>query len=168
MAGIDPKQALTRLADPVAVGPSLLWRAGNIRTPGTVAKVNLVLSALPRFTAAGDDARLLRGRILIATGIDAMERAHDAAKFGRLPAEPMLEATIPSLADPSLIEGAAPGTHVMSVIVGAHAAHAPRHDLGRVARGARRPRRQDPRWLRAGSGGLGRRPTGHHPGRPRT
>jgi phytoene dehydrogenase-like protein len=30
---------------------------------------------------------------------------------------PMLEATIPSLADPSLIEGAAPGTHVMSVIV---------------------------------------------------
>ena len=27
----------------------------------------------------------LRGRIVIATGIDAMERAHDAAKFGRLP-----------------------------------------------------------------------------------
>jgi len=117
VAGIDPKQALTRLADPVAIGPSLLWRAGNIRTPGTVAKVNLVLSALPRFIAAGDDSRLLRGRILIATGIDAMERAHDAAKFGRLPSEPMLEATIPSLTDPSLIEGAVPGTHVMSVIV---------------------------------------------------
>jgi len=117
VASIDPKQTLTRLADPVAVGPSLLWRAGNIRTPGTVAKVNLVLSALPRFTAAGDDARLLRGRILIATGIDAMERAHDAAKFGHLPAEPMLEATIPSLADPSLIDGAAPGRHVMSVVV---------------------------------------------------
>ncbi|MFL5675162.1 MAG: phytoene desaturase family protein [Chloroflexota bacterium] len=117
VAGIDPKRALTRLADPVAVGPSLLWRANNIRTPGTVAKVNLVLSALPRFTAAGDDARVIRGRILIATSIDAMERAHDAAKFGRLPDEPMLEATIPSLADPSLVEGAEPGTHVMSVIV---------------------------------------------------
>jgi phytoene dehydrogenase-like protein len=117
VAGIDPKLVLTRLTDPVAVGPSLLWRAGNIRTPGTVAKVNLVLSALPRFSAAGDDARVLRGRILITTGIDTMERAHDAAKFGRLPDEPMLEATIPSLADPSLIDGAAPGTHVMSVIV---------------------------------------------------
>jgi phytoene dehydrogenase-like protein len=117
VAGTDPKRALTRLADPVTVGPSLLWRADNIRTPGTVAKVNLVISALPRFTAAGDDARVLRGRILVATGIDAMERAHDAAKFGRLPDEPMLEATIPSLADPSLIEGAASGTHVMSVIV---------------------------------------------------
>ena len=48
VAGIDPKRALTGLADPVAIGPSLLWRAGNIRTPGTVAKVNLVLSGLPR------------------------------------------------------------------------------------------------------------------------
>jgi phytoene dehydrogenase-like protein len=116
VAGIDPKQVLTRLADPVAVGPGLLWRAGNIRTPGTVAKVNLVLSALPRFTTAGDDDRLLRGRIVIAPGIDAMERAHDAAKYGRPSDIPILEATIPSLADPSLVEAAAPGTHVMSVI----------------------------------------------------
>ena len=83
VAGIDPKQVLTRLADPVAIGPSLLWRAGNIRTPGAVAKVNLVLSRLPRFTAARSMTRLVRGRILIAPGIDALERAHDAAKFGR-------------------------------------------------------------------------------------
>ncbi len=117
VAGIDPKRALTGLADPVAVGPSLLWRAGNIRTPGTVAKVNLVLAGSPTFPAAGGDARLLRGRIVIAPGIDAMERAHDAAKFGRPSDEPIMEATIPSLTDPSLVEGAAPGTQVMSVIV---------------------------------------------------
>jgi phytoene dehydrogenase-like protein len=107
------------LADPVAVGPNLLWRAGNIRTPGTVAKVNLVLAKLPSFPAAGDDATLLRGRILVTPGIDAMERAHDAAKFGRLAHELILEATIPSLVDRSLVEGAEAGTHVMSVIVGA-------------------------------------------------
>jgi len=117
VAGIDPKQVLTRLADPVAVGPSLLWRAGNIRTPGTVAKVNLVLAGLPRFAAAAGDDALVRGRILIAPSIDGLERAHDAAKFGRLSDSPVMEATIPSLADPSLVEGAAPGTHVMSVIV---------------------------------------------------
>jgi phytoene dehydrogenase-like protein len=117
VAGIDPKQVLTRLADPVAIGPSLLWRAGNIRTPGTVAKVNLVLAAVPRFTAAGDDDRLLRGRILITPGIDHLERAHDAAKFGRPSDDPILEATIPSLVDPSLVDGAAAGTQVMSVIV---------------------------------------------------
>ena len=76
-----------------------------------------MLAGLPRFTAAGDETRLVRGRILIAPGIDAMERAHDAAKFGRPSDPPILEATIPSLADPSLVDGAAPGTHVMSVIV---------------------------------------------------
>jgi len=117
VGGIDPKRLLTGLADPVAIGPSLLWRADNIRTPGTVAKVNLVLAGLPVFPAAAGDARLLRGRILIAPGIDAMERAHDAAKYGRYSDAPMMEATIPSLADPSLVEGAAPGTQVMSVIV---------------------------------------------------
>ena len=118
VAAIDPKQVLTRLADPVAVGPSLLWRAGNIRTPGTVAKVNLALSGLPRFSAAGDDPRLTRGRILITPGIDAMERAHDDAKFGRFGSEPILEATIPSLVDPSLVEGGPDGAHVMSIVVG--------------------------------------------------
>lgn len=117
VAGVDPRQVLTKLADPVAIGPGLLWRAGNIRTPGTVTKVNLVLSGTPRFTAAADDERLVRGRILIAPGIDELERAHDAAKFGRLSDSPVMEATIPSLADPSLVDGAAPGTQVMSVIV---------------------------------------------------
>ncbi len=117
VAGIDPKQVLTRLADPVAIGPSLRWRAGNIRTPGSVAKVNLVLGALPRFSAAAGDDALIRGRILITPGIDPLERAHDAAKFGRPSDHPVMEATIPSLADPSLVDGAALGTHVMSVIV---------------------------------------------------
>jgi phytoene dehydrogenase-like protein len=118
VSGIDPKTTLTRLCDPVAIGPSMLWRAGNYRTPGVVSKVNLVLNALPRFTAAGgDDETLLRGRIVVAPGIDAMERAFDAAKYGRVSEAPVLEATIPSLVDPSLVDGAAPGTHVMGVIV---------------------------------------------------
>ena len=118
VSGIDPKQTLTRLVDPVAVGPSLRWRAGNIRTPGMVSKVNLVLSGLPVFPAAnGEDDHLLRGRVVVATGIDAMERAFDAAKYGGIPERPVLEATIPSLADPTLAAGAPAGTHVMSVVV---------------------------------------------------
>lgn len=116
VSGLDPKRTLVDLVDPVALGPSLGWRAGNIRTPGVVAKVNLALTKLPVFPAAAGDESLLRGRIVVAPGIDAMERAFDATKYGRWSEAPILEATIPSLADPSLIEGAPAGTHVMSVI----------------------------------------------------
>jgi phytoene dehydrogenase-like protein len=118
VAGIDPKQLLTALVDPVTVGPSMRWRAANIRTPGPVAKVNLVLDGLPAFPAADGDDRLLRGRIQVnTTSIDAMEHAFDASKYGRIADAPVLEATIPSLVDPSLVEGAPDGTHVMSVLV---------------------------------------------------
>ena len=117
VSGVDPKRTLVGLVDPVALGPSLGWRADNIRQPGVVAKVNLVLRALPAFPAVGDDgAQLLRGRILLAPGIDAMERAFDASKYGRISEEPVLEATLPSLMDPSLVEGAKAGTHVMSIL----------------------------------------------------
>ncbi len=46
VSGVDPKSTLTKLCDPVAIGPSMLWRAGNYRTPGVVSKVNLVLDRL--------------------------------------------------------------------------------------------------------------------------
>jgi phytoene dehydrogenase-like protein len=118
VSGLDPKRTLVGLVDPVALGPSLGWRAGNIRQPGVVGKVNLVLARLPVFPAAGaDGAALLRGRIVVAPGIDAMERAFDASKYGRLSDEPIVEATIPSLVDPSLVEGGEPGAQVMSVVV---------------------------------------------------
>jgi phytoene dehydrogenase-like protein len=107
VAGNDPKQVLTELVDPVVIGPSLRWRAANIRTPGTVAKVNLVLADLPAFSAAGTGAeaeQLLRGRIVIAPGIDYIEHAFDASKYGQISPAPFLEATIPSLIDPGLLD----------------------------------------------------------------
>ena len=116
VSGADPKRTLLDLVDPVALGPSLGWRTANIRTPGVVAKVNLGLGLLPKFPAAGGDERLLSGRIVLAPSVDAIERAFDASKYGRWSETPILEATIPSLADPSLVAGAPAGTHVMSVI----------------------------------------------------
>ena len=57
---------------------------------------------------------------MIGPSIDDVERAMDAVKYGHVAEEPVLEATIPSLADPSL---APEGKHVMSVVFQA----APRH-----------------------------------------
>ena len=107
-----PKTTLTELVDPVVVGPHLRWRAANIRTPGTVSKVNLALSGMPAF--AGADPERLSGRIVIAPSIDYLERGYDATKYGRMSEEPFLEATIPTLVDPTL---APEGTHVLSVLV---------------------------------------------------
>jgi len=116
-SGLDPKRTLLGLLPPLELGPNLRWRAGNIRQPGRVARVNLGLSALPAFPAAGqreEAVRRLRGRILVgATGIDDMERAFDASKYGRVSDALLLEATIPTLVDPSL---APDGGHVMSVV----------------------------------------------------
>ena len=119
-SGIDPKRTLLGLVGAPALGPSLAWRAGNVRVPGTVAKVNLALARLPAFPGVSNGAEgVLRGRIVIAPGIDALARAHDASKYGRISDEPFLEATIPSIVDPSLVDSANPlrARHVMSILV---------------------------------------------------
>lgn len=111
VSSADPKRT-ARLCDPVAVGPNMVWRTGNIRQPGATARVNFALSGLPAFH--GGDAQRLAGRITIGPSIDDVERAMDAVKYGYVSEEPVLEATIPSLTDPSL---APEGKHVMSVVL---------------------------------------------------
>jgi phytoene dehydrogenase-like protein len=111
VSAIDPRQTL-RLCDPVELGPTMTWRGEQIRQRGATAKVDLALGGLPTF--AGADEERLRGRIVIGPSIDDVEHAMDAYKYGHVADSPMLEATIPSLADPSL---APEGKHVMSVLV---------------------------------------------------
>jgi phytoene dehydrogenase-like protein len=107
----DPKQTLLRLLDPAEVGPTLGWRADHIRAPGVVAKVTLVLDGLPAIGGAEDER--LRGRIVVAPSLDALERAFNDSKYGRISEEPYLEATIPTLSDASL---APEGTHVLTAL----------------------------------------------------
>lgn len=116
ISGADPKRTLMDLVDPVALGPSLRWRAGNLRLPGTVARVELTLSGLPRFSAVVgvEGMERLQGRIVVAPGIDHLERAFDASKYGRISESPYLDAVIPTVADPGL---APDGSHRMSVLV---------------------------------------------------
>jgi phytoene dehydrogenase-like protein len=111
VSAADPKRTL-RLCDPVELGPTLVWRGENIRQPGATARVNLALGGLPRFHGA-DGPERLSGRIVIGPSIDDVERAMDAWKYGHVAEEPLLEATIPSIADPSL---APEGKHLMSVV----------------------------------------------------
>jgi phytoene dehydrogenase-like protein len=112
ISNADPRRTLLTLVDPTHLTPDFVMKLQNYRMPGTVAKVNLALSALPNFTALNGNDTALRGRIHIGPEIDYLERAFDESKYGNFSPHPYLEFTIPSLMDPSL---AANGKHVMSI-----------------------------------------------------
>ena len=114
VSNADPKRTLMRLVDPIHLPPDFVQKIKNYRSFGTVAKINLALSALPEFTALKTRAEdnLLQGRLQISPEIDYLERAFDESKYGNFSRKPYLEITFPSLSDPSL---APPGQHVMSI-----------------------------------------------------
>src|SRR5580658_1431811 len=113
ISNADPKRTLLKLTDPTHLSPDFVQKLQHYRGNGTVAKVNLALSGLPRFTALKNgDSSALRGRIHIGNEIDYLERAFDESKYGDFSRRPYLEATIPSLTDPTL---APAGKHVMSI-----------------------------------------------------
>ena len=111
MSAIDPKSTFLTLVTPTDLGPDFRSKIQHYRAAGTVAKVNLALSALPAFRGAASP-EWLSGRIHIGPTMDDMERAFDRAKYGEVPADPWLDVTIPSILDPDL---APTGGHVMSV-----------------------------------------------------
>jgi phytoene dehydrogenase-like protein len=113
ISNADPKRTLLKLTDPMHLSPDFVQKLQHYRGNGTVAKVNLALSALPTFTALKNgDGAALKGRIHIGPEIDYLERAFDESKYGNFSRQPYLEATIPSLTDPTL---APDGKHVMSI-----------------------------------------------------
>jgi len=113
ISNADPKRTLLKLTDPTHLSPDFVQKLQHYRGNGTVAKVNLALSGLPKFTALKDgDATALKGRIHIGNEIDYLERAFDESKYGNFSRQPYLETTIPSLTDPTL---APEGKHVMSI-----------------------------------------------------
>ena len=112
ISSADPKRTLLGFVEPQHLAPSFLQRLQNYRMHGTVAKVNLALNGLPTFNNVDGNAGLLAGRIQVSPEIDYVERAFDASKYGEFSQHPYLEATIPTLHDPSL---APAGKHVMSI-----------------------------------------------------
>ena len=113
ISNADPKRTLLKLTEPIHLSPDFVQKLQHYRGNGSVAKVNLALSGLPNFAALNNgDSAALRGRIHIGHEIDYLERAFDESKYGNFSRQPYLEATIPTLTDPSL---APADQHIMSV-----------------------------------------------------
>jgi phytoene dehydrogenase-like protein len=105
-------RTLLRLTGSEHFDAEMVRRIRHIRAKGTTAKVNLALSALPPFTGLDED--MLRCRILLAPSLRYVEAAFNPAKYGEICPAPVLELTVPTLADPSLADQ---GGHVLSAVL---------------------------------------------------
>lgn len=112
ISSADPKHTMMDLVDVAQLDPEFVRAVRNVRARGVVARVHFALDRVPRFNGVYDAA--MAGVISIAPTLDYIERAYDAAKYGRLSEQPCLEVTIPSLVDPSVCPN---GKHAMSVSV---------------------------------------------------
>jgi phytoene dehydrogenase-like protein len=109
LSGAGPARTLLGLAGTTHLAPDFVHALRQIRFRGGYARVHLALSEAPRFEGLADQ---FCGSVVIAPSLDHVERAFDDAKHGGVSERPVLEARIPSLADPTL---APAGRHVMSV-----------------------------------------------------
>jgi phytoene dehydrogenase-like protein len=111
VSALDPRTTLLGLVEPDALDPELIRAVRCIRFRGAIAKVNLALSAAPRFA----DVEWAPGAaIAICPSLDYLERAYDHTKYGEMSAKPALEVRMPSASDASF---APAGKHVLSVLV---------------------------------------------------
>lgn len=119
VSNADPRRTLLGLVDPAHVPPTFARHLRHVRMRGTLAKINYGVSSLPDFASLSERTEserkaALSGVVRLGPTLDVLERAFDAAKYGRLPEEPWLEISIPSIGSPDL---ARDGRHVVSAYV---------------------------------------------------
>lgn len=113
VANVNPRLLYLELLDATQVPPDIRLRMQRYRAGSASFRVNLALSALPRFDASGPaGSDLHRAGILIAPTLAYMDRAHADARLTGMSGEPVIEMLIPSTVDDSL---APPGLHVASL-----------------------------------------------------
>ena len=90
ISAADPRRTLLGLVDPIELDPAFLTRIRNYRCPARSRRSTSPCAALPAFRGLnGDRRRMLRGRVHVAPGIDYLERAFDASKYGEISPAPV-------------------------------------------------------------------------------
>ncbi|MDA0246042.1 MAG: NAD(P)/FAD-dependent oxidoreductase [Chloroflexi bacterium] len=111
ISSTSPRHTLFELVGAPQLPPSVVRDVRQVRYNGGVATLTLRLSGLPHF-AGQTSVDQLTGHIIVAPSADSVERAFDAAKYGRFSPSPILSMTIPTLLDESL---APAGEHLLEI-----------------------------------------------------
>lgn len=112
VSAVNPRTTFLDLVGPRELDVGFVRKLTHIRMDGDAAKLNLALDRPPE--VAGLNGAELQGRLVIAASTGHVERAFNPAKYGAFSPEPVMEITLPSLADPSL---APDGACVLSAVV---------------------------------------------------
>jgi len=107
----DPRTTVLKLVGARHFEADFVKRIDFLRMRGNTAKLHLALSDLPNFT--GLDTKDLKNRLVIAPNQDEVERAFNHVKYKEYSSRPMMEISIPSIADTTLTDKG----HVLSAIV---------------------------------------------------
>ncbi|WP_405227820.1 phytoene desaturase family protein [Lentisalinibacter sediminis] len=111
VSNLDAKRTFTQIMDRSDLPDGIYEKAKNFKIRGSSGKVNIALSAMPKFTGVPDNPYLNRGGQAFTGTLETMERAYDCWKRGRWSDDPFIESVIPSAWDPTV---APPGQHWMS------------------------------------------------------
>ena len=109
VSSADPKTTFLQLLGSEHLDAGFVRRVAQLRSRGLTAKLHLALAELPEFP--GLPAASLGGRLLVAPDCNYIEQAYNHAKYNEFSTAPVLELTLPTLADPAL---APKGRHVLS------------------------------------------------------
>ena len=115
VSNLDAKRTFTRIIDKKDLPEGIYEKARNFKIRGSSGKVNIALSALPKFSGVPDNPYLNRGGQGFTGSLETLERAYDCWKHGRWSDNPFVESVIPSAWDPTV---AHPGKAIAEVGLG--------------------------------------------------
>jgi len=87
VSGLDPARTLMQWVDPGLLDPRLVRALRNVRSRGVAARLTFDVDAAPAWS-----------NLVIAPSLDYLERAYDDVKYGRMSAQPYVEAHAQAMA----------------------------------------------------------------------
>lgn len=112
VANVGPKLLYERMVDEGDLPADFVKRMKGFSAGSGTFRMNVALTALPRFTALPQEGEHHRSGIILAPTLDYMDRAFTDARTHGWSRQPIVEMLIPSTVDDSL---APPGQHVASL-----------------------------------------------------